>query len=89
MGVAAHVLDKAPQPLELTRALNYQSWGVVDIMNLPAGLLRRMNTALSYYRALEGYKQANAQHKTVEFSKNNPQAWELVSRIIAERKKEA
>ena len=86
MGVAAHVLDGEPPPQELSRALNYRAWGVVDIMNLPAGLLARMNIALSYYWPLTGYKQAGAKNETVAWSKNNPQDWEIVSRVLAERK---
>ena len=89
MGVAAHVFDGNPPPPELKRALNYQSWGAVDIMNLPAGLLGKMNIALSYYRAISAYKQANAQHKTVDFTKNNPRDWEMVSWVITERKRAA
>jgi len=86
MDVAAYVFDNTPPPPELKRALNYKAWGVVDIMNLPAGLLSRMNIALSYHRALSGYRQANAQHKTVEFTKNNPKEWEMVSEILAKRR---
>jgi len=86
MVVAAHVFDGEPPPPELSRALNYQAWGVVDIMTLPAGMLRKMNTALSYYRAFTGYKQAVAQHKTVEYTRNNPDAWDMVSKVLAMRK---
>lgn len=85
-GVAAHVLDEAPPPLELQRALNYQAWGVGDIMNLPAGMLTKMNLALNYHRALVGYKRAAKGHQTVEFSKKNPQEWELVTWVLAKRK---
>jgi hypothetical protein len=87
MGVAAHVFDGAPPPPELKRALNYQSWGAVDVMMLPAGMLGKMNTALSIYRAISAYRQAAAQVKTVEFSKNNPREWEIASWVIAERKR--
>ena len=81
------MFDQQPPPYELARALNYQSWGVVDVMNLPAGLLSKMNLALSYYRAISGYRQAAAGNKTVQFTKDHPREWELVSRVIAERKK--
>ena len=83
MSVAAHVFDETPPPQELIRALNYKSWGVVDIMSLPAGLLRKMNLCLSYYHALMGYIKAAKHNKTVEFTKNNPVEWDMVSRFIA------
>ena len=86
MSVAAYVLDKEPPPHELIRALNYQSWGVVDVMNLPAGLLPRMNVALNYHRALSGYVQAAKMNKSVDFTKSNPQDWDMVSRVLAIRK---
>lgn len=87
MQVAAFVLDKTPPPPELSRALNYRAWGVVDIMNLPAGLLRKMNLSLRYYQALEGYQSAAKSHSSVEWSKKNPQDWEVVSWVLAERKR--
>lgn len=87
MAVAAYVLDDEPPPPELRRALNYRAWGVADVMNLPAGLLPKMNTALTYYNALSGYKSAAAQRKAADFAKNNPPAWDLVTRILSERKK--
>ena len=85
MAVAGHVMDGDPPPPELTRALNYRSWGVADVMNLPAGLLPRMNTVIAYHNALSGYKSAGL--KKVPWIEKNPQAWDLVTRIMNERKK--
>jgi len=84
MGIGAHIFDSTPPPPDLKRALNYKSWGIADVMSLPAGMLPRINTALSYYNALMGYKSAG--NRTVEWTKTNPKAWEMVSWIIAQRK---
>jgi hypothetical protein len=86
MEVAAYVFDDEPPPPELSRALNYQSWGVVDIMNLPAGLLAKMNLCLNYYRALRMYKEAAASTGTVEFTKQHPHEWDLVTRVLNMRR---
>lgn len=86
MAVAAHVLDREPPPPELKRALNYRSWGVADVMTLPAGLLPRMNTVLAYYQALAGYSRAAGQKNAAEWANANPDEWEIVTRIISERK---
>ena len=76
--------DGSPPP-ELSRALNYKSWGVADVMRLPAGLLPRMNVTLNYYHALAGYKNAQSQNKTNDWIKANPKQWDMVSRIIKMR----
>lgn len=85
MAVADYVLDDEPPPPELKRALNYQSWGVADVMKLPAGLLPRMNTVLAYYNALQQYKRA-PRMESVEWSEKNPDAWDLVTRALGWRK---
>ena len=85
MAVAGYVMDGDPPPPELTRALNYRSWGVADVMMLPAGLLPKMNTTIAYYKALSGYKSAGL--KKVPWIEQNPEGWELVTRIMAERRK--
>ena len=84
MAVGDYVFDKKSPPPELARALNYEKWGIGDIMQLPAGLLPMMNTALNYYHALKGYKTAT--NSTVEWTKRNPEAWEMVSWVISERR---
>jgi len=84
--VAEHVFDKTQPPPELARALNYQAWGVGDIMNLPAGWLLRMNIVLNYYRAFTGYLNAAASNQSVEFTRKHPKDWGLVSAYLAERK---
>ena len=80
--VAAHVLDDAPPPADLVTALNCRHWHT-DIMSLPAGWLRRMNTALNVYDALTSWQAASGH--TAEWTRRNPQAWELVSAILRER----
>ena len=65
------MFDKTQPPPELARALNYQAWGVGDIMNLPAGWLLRMNIVLNYYRAFTGYLNAAASNQSVEFTRKH------------------
>ena len=86
MAVAGYVMDNDPPPPELSRALNYRSWGVADVMNLPAGMLPRMNTALAYHSALVSYRSATwPKNPWIE---NNPEAWEIVTRVLNWRKEE-
>lgn len=83
MAVGDYVLDGHRPPPILTKALNYEKWGIGDIMKLPAGLLPKMNTALSYYHALTGYKSAAG--NTAAWTKRYPHGWELVSWILEQR----
>ena len=83
MAVGDYVLDGQKPPPLLIKALNYEKWGIGDIMQLPAGLLPKINTALSYYHALRGYTSAAG--RTAIWSKNNPQAWDAVSLVLEQR----
>lgn len=82
MAVGDAVWDQTAPPPILAKALNYERWGIGDIMQLPAGVLPMVNTVLSYYHALHGYRHAV---KTTDWSKRNPDAWRLVSWYIAQR----
>lgn len=83
--VSDHAFDGEKIPPELQQALNYRAWGVGNIMTLPAGLLPRMNVSLNVYRAIQGYRSAG--NKSVEWTRRNPQQWEIVSALIADRKR--
>ena len=83
MAVGDNVFDGQKPPPILYTALNYEKWGIGDIMQLPAGLLPRMNTVLSYYHAVRGYTSAAG--NTSGWAKSNPQAWDLVAYIIEQR----
>ena len=87
MAVGDCVMDKTQPPPMLSKALNYEKWGIPDIMQLPAGMLPQINVCLNYYHALQGYKSAAG--KTSAWSKSNPQAWEMVSYVLAERMERA
>ena len=83
MAVGDYVLDGQNPPPLLIKALNYEKWGISDIMQLPAGLLPKINTALSYYHALNGYMSAAG--RTADWTKKYPQAWKMVSLILEKR----
>ena len=87
MGVADYAFDGGSCPPALSRALNYRSWGVSDVMQLPAGMLPQMNTSLNCYDAITGYLRASSKIKTNEWIKQYPKQWETVSWFIAERGK--
>lgn len=55
-------------------------------MNLPAGTVRTMDLALNTYGVIESFLRASSQHKSVEWSQNNPKEWDFVSAHIARRK---
>ena len=87
MAVGDYVLDGQKPPPLLNKALNYEKWGIGDIMQLPAGLLPKMNVALNYYHSLSGYTSAAG--KTSAWARNNPKAWELVSYYLEQRMERA
>lgn len=82
--MAEHVLDGSPPPAPLRRAWSYQAWHV-DVFRLPPGELPQVNAALNAYNALKSYRQAAKATKTKEWTEANPDAWEFVSSILAER----
>jgi len=82
MAVGDYVLDGQQPPPKLTLALDYEKWGIPDIMRLPAGLLPSVNLCLNYYHALMGYKSAS---KTTDWANRNPQAWNMASWVISQR----
>lgn len=86
MAVAAYAWDGEPPPPELSRALNYRAWGVSDVMQLPAGLLPRMNTSIACYNALSSYKSAGI--AKLPWIEKNPQAWDIVTRVMNMRKQQ-
>lgn len=85
MSVAAHVFDKQPAPSFLSRAWDYQAYGV-NLLELPAGELQAIRLANNAHRALSGYKHAAG--KTVAWSKANPEAWAFVAEVLEQRLKE-
>jgi hypothetical protein len=82
MAVGDYLFDGGQPPPILTKALNCDKWGIPDIARLPAGLLPEINMTLNYYHAIKGYQKA---HKTSEWTKSNPDGWNLVSWIINQR----
>ena len=84
MAVADYVLGDEPPPPELVRAFDYKTWGV-NVLDLPPGEARIASQAWNTYENLAAYKRAAGQHKTSEWTASNPQAWEFVSGLIAER----
>lgn len=86
--MAAHVLDNEPPPDQLRRALDYRGWNV-NVMELTPGELPRSNVALNAYNALTAYRRAAASGRSKEFTEQNPEAWEFVSSILADRMRRA
>lgn len=86
MAVADYVLGDEPPPPELIRAFDYDTWGV-DVLDLPPGEVRIASQAINTYKNLAAYKGAAGRNKTSEWTAQNPQAWDFVSGLIAERMK--
>jgi len=82
MAVGDYLFDGGEPPPILLKALNYERWGIGDIMQLPAGLLPRINLALNHYHAINGYLSAT---KVTQWTNANPQAWDIVSWVISQR----
>lgn len=87
MAVAAAVFDDAAPPPDLLRALNYERWGIGDVRELRAGLLQRLNAALNVYHACQNYVGAAGNANAAKWTQANPKAWNMISWIIAERKR--
>ena len=83
--MADYILGDDPPPPELVRAFDYKTWGV-NVLDLPPGEVRRVSTAMNTYENIAAYKSAAGRHRSSEWTAQNPQAWEFVSRVIAERK---
>lgn len=82
MAVAGHVFDRQPAPPWLSRAWDYQTYGV-NVLDLPAGELQALRLASNAHRAMSGYKHSAG--KTVQWSKANPEAWEFVATVLEQR----
>jgi hypothetical protein len=83
--VSDYAFDGGTIPPELQQAMMLTTWGAGDVFSLPAGLLPKMNASLNIYRAVKGYLSNSG--KTVEWTKRNPDQWNLVSALLAERKR--
>jgi hypothetical protein len=53
-----------------------------EYLDQPADLAQRMRTLNYVYRAYTGYKDAGAQQQTVAWTKQHPDAWDTVSRVM-------
>jgi hypothetical protein len=82
--VADYVFDNAPPPPELRRAFDYKAWGI-NLLQLPAGEIRTINRAMNAYSTLRDYRKAQARGKASEWTEQNPDDWQFVSAIIADR----
>lgn len=64
-------------------------WGGVpqgEWLDLPADLAHKLRGYRNVYDAFRSYRNAGAQNATVPWTKQNPDAWDLVSKIISVRK---
>lgn len=82
MTVAAHVLDRQPAPPALSRAWDYERFGV-NVLDLPPAHFYESRLAMNVYGALSGYVQAAG--STVQWTQRNPQAWNMVAKILEVR----
>lgn len=89
MAAAAVVFDDAPPPPELRMAWRVRRWGAPYAdgwMDWPAGLVDKMAIAENVYNACLSYRNVPA-GGGVAWTQRNPQAWQIVSKILAQRKK--
>jgi len=84
LAAAATAFDDAEPPPALKTALQLRKWGSVDVMSMDARLVREMTITSNVYDAVSSYLSAKG--KSVEWTNRNPQAWNLVSYLLAERK---
>lgn len=75
-------------PDELHLAFRCQQWNVLPnpggLLDQPAGLVDKMTTCLNVYNAMKAWKQVD-QSKIAEFTRNNPDTWEVVQRVLEMR----
>jgi hypothetical protein len=86
--VADYVYENTPPPPELRRAFDYRAWGV-DVFRLPPGELRAINQAMKTYNTLTSYRRAASKQQASEWTEQNPEDWDFVSRILADRMRRA
>lgn len=55
-------------------------------LDMPAGVAYRLKVLHNVFRAYRGYLNAAAQTNTNEWIRRNPQQWDVVSGIIADKK---
>ena len=77
------MFDEEPPPPYLVRAFDFKAWNG-DAGRLPLGMFPAMRSAFNAYHALSGYMGATG--RTVEWAQRNPQAWDFVANVIADRK---
>jgi len=82
--VADYVLGDDPPPPYLIRAFDYKQWGV-NVLDLPPGEVRAVSQAINAYDNLAAYKRAAGHHRVRDWTLQNPQAWDFVSRLLAKR----
>lgn len=68
--------------MELVWGLNAERYSILPfpgtLREQPAGTLRNMNHAVSVYRHMSAYFNADSR---TQWAKNNPQAWEFVASV--------
>lgn len=71
-------------PAELELGLLCERWKALPnpggVLDQPVGLLARMSTAVSVYRAIQS-EQAKGDMTLVEFSRRYPDAWRTIARV--------
>lgn len=66
------------------------SWGAMENWDdVPADIAFRLKYLRGVYNAFRGYAEAGARNDTVGWTKANPGAWDLVTKIMAERRRAA
>ena len=88
MAAADYAEGKGEAPPELRLAFRCQQWNSLPvsggILDQPAGLVERMTTALNVYNAMKSWKQVD-QSKVSEFTRNNPDTWDIVQWVLEMR----
>lgn len=81
-----YVDEDAPLPPALSWAFKVRKWGNPTgggWYDWPAGMMRAAQYAEYVHRAYSGYRTSPG--KTVEWTKQYPDAWKLVSHLLEER----
>lgn len=82
------MLDGAPRPQELQRAINYQNWGLHDYEQLPAGVFPGMSVALNLYNLFREQQRAASNGQLAKWSQQNPDRADLWARLFEEHRKQ-
>ena len=87
MAAADYADGRLPNPPPIIRAAVRYGAQVRNDLDVPAGMPQKLARLHGVYESMKSYIRAGKQGNTVAWANANPEHWELVSWVIAGRKR--